>query len=355
MKAIDHVGIIWAIARKDIAEALRNLVMLSVILGVLVLVGSSQIGVLLQQMSGKYNVYINDTTGYDLAYSLNTPPTLNLIAVTSDEELNQALINNPGTTVGLKLTTDNLGTLSVDASYAHWVDRDEASTIIDITEQFLRSELGKAVTTVHLQDNSVYPEGTTNRMVNSMSIILIIALFAFCGSLVPMLLAEEKRRKTMDVLMVSPASVGDIISGKAIAGMFYGLLTACVTVILLNRYILHWEIAVLVSLLGTMLAVTTGLLLGVLINSYQAMNIYSAGLLFLLFLPLIPEVMGLDIAEGFASLLQLFPIPALMALTRMMYINPVSVDVILPNTGILILWVAGIGLMATWLGSRMNT
>ena len=354
MKTIDHIRIIWAIARKDITNSLKNLVLLSVALGVIVLVGSSQIGVLLQELSGYYIVYIYDTSSHNLAYSPRIPSTLRLSTVASDEELNRRLVYSPGPALGIKITDDNLQSLIVDAFYAHWTDQNEANNIAAITKQFLQLELAVEVS-VQLSDDPVYPKSMTNPMVNSMSIMLIIALFAFCGSLVTTLIVEEKRRKTLDVLMVSPASVIDIIGGKAVAGMFYGVLTSCVTVLLFNPYIIHWGIAVIVSLAGSMLAVVIGLFLGIFLNSYRSMNIYSAGMMFLLFLPLVFELLGMNATESFELLLQLFPIPALMDLTRMMYINSIQSDLLLLSIGVLILWIAGIGFSATWLVTRINS
>ena len=51
--------------------------------------------------------------------------------------------------------------------------------------------------------------------------ILMMGIF-----LVPSLLFEEKETKTMQALLVSPASIGQVVVGKALAGAFYILVTA---------------------------------------------------------------------------------------------------------------------------------
>lgn len=354
MKTTNHISIIWAIARKDIAEAIRDRLMVSLILGVFVLVGSSQIGVLLQQLSDTHLVYIYDTTGHELAYSPDAPKKLNFVPVASDDELSGAVLNNLGTAVGLKIMEDeHRQSLTTDVTYAHWANRETVDSILSVMEPFLRAELGD-MPTVRLSQRLLYPESVTNRVINSLALTSIIALFAFCGSLVPTLMVEEKRRKTMEVLLISPASIGDIIGGKAFAGAFYGVLTSCVTAILLSRYILHWEIAALAFFLGTMLAVVCGLLLGALLNSYHTINVYSAGFLFLLFLPLVPDLLGIAPAEGFASLLRLFPIPALMTLTQMIFLDSIALDLLVLNAGVLITSAVGIGLLAMWVVTHTN-
>jgi ABC-2 type transport system permease protein len=52
--------------------------------------------------------------------------------------------------------------------------------------------------------------------------------------LVPTLMLEEKQTRTMDALLVSPASISQVVIGKAIAGFFYILVTAAIV------YLIYW-------------------------------------------------------------------------------------------------------------------
>ena len=53
--------------------------------------------------------------------------------------------------------------------------------------------------------------------------VLVIVLATIGGFMVPYLILEEKQTHTMEVLLVSPASVSQIGTGKALAGLFYCL------------------------------------------------------------------------------------------------------------------------------------
>jgi len=67
-------------------------------------------------------------------------------------------------------------------------------------------------------------------------------------TLVPGILAEEKEKRTLRMLMVSPASYSDVVAGKLLVGLVYQLLLAA--------------LVLLFALLGSFFSVTLGLLLG---------------------------------------------------------------------------------------------
>ena len=66
----------------------------------------------------------------------------------------------------------------------------------------------------------------------------------------------------MDVLMVSPATPGQIVAGKALAGLFYIGVTLAVALILFAPLIVHWELALASFLAASLVSVALGLLVG---------------------------------------------------------------------------------------------
>ena len=57
--------------------------------------------------------------------------------------------------------------------------------------------------------------------------LLLILTFGMTGAfVVPLLIVEEKEKRTLDFLLSSPASLNDIIAGKAVTGVVYTLLIA---------------------------------------------------------------------------------------------------------------------------------
>ena len=57
--------------------------------------------------------------------------------------------------------------------------------------------------------------------------LLLLITFGMSGALVvPLLLVEEKEKHTLDFLLTSPATLTEIVTGKAITGVVYSLLIA---------------------------------------------------------------------------------------------------------------------------------
>lgn len=81
-------------------------------------------------------------------------------------------------------------------------------------------------------------------------------------SLVPGMLAEEKEKRTLRMLMVSPASYSDVVAGKLVVGLAYQLLLAALVLAINGGYTGQIPLVLLFTLLGSFFSVTLGLLLG---------------------------------------------------------------------------------------------
>ena len=104
-------------------------------------------------------------------------------------------------------------------------------------------------------------------------------------TLVPSLLMEEKLTRTMDALMISPASTGQVVAGKALAGLFYVGLTGGVFFALNWIYIINWPVALLSFLLCAAFSIGIALVSGSLTANMQQMAILQVPLLILLIVP----------------------------------------------------------------------
>jgi len=81
-------------------------------------------------------------------------------------------------------------------------------------------------------------------------------------TLVPGILAEEKEKRTLRMLMVSPASYSDVVAGKLLVGLVYQLLLAALVLVINGGFIGQVSLVLLFALLGSFFSVTLGLLLG---------------------------------------------------------------------------------------------
>jgi ABC-type Na+ efflux pump permease subunit len=93
-------------------------------------------------------------------------------------------------------------------------------------------------------------------------------------TVVPFLIMEEKRTKTLDALLVSPASPAVVIFGKAIAGLILVIAIAGFSLALNGIYIISWGWALLGFLLAAIFAIGLALLLGTLIRSPQHVTLW---------------------------------------------------------------------------------
>ena len=116
----------------------------------------------------------------------------------------------------------------------------------------LSQSLGRPVT-IHIEGNIVYPPSDgvlflSLATINSVLMILMMGIF-----LVPSLLFEEKETKTMQALLVSPASIGQVVIGKALAGSFYILVTAVMIFAISWADVIHWDMVILFVIGGGIL------------------------------------------------------------------------------------------------------
>lgn len=81
-------------------------------------------------------------------------------------------------------------------------------------------------------------------------------------SLVSTLLVEEKEWKTLRMLLVSPASLTDIVVGKLLVGVTYQLLVSLAVMALLHGFVGNLPLVLLFVLLSTAFGLSLGLLAG---------------------------------------------------------------------------------------------
>ena len=122
--------------------------------------------------------------------------------------------------------------------------------------------------------------------------------------LVPTLVMEERERKTLDALLLSPLSYADVICSKALVGVFYSVLSGLLVLLLqggLQNDI--WSLLAIL-LMGSMALSLLGVLVGGLAKNLQTLNSYGGLLIFPLILPAMVGVLG---PNRFVQYLQFLP------------------------------------------------
>jgi len=110
--------------------------------------------------------------------------------------------------------------------------------------------------------------------------------------LVPTLIIEERERKTLDALLLSPASYSEVALSKALVGLTYSLLGGLVMLFIQNG--LTGDVAFLLVILvaGSLALNLLGLLVGGLAKNIHTLNSFGSLLIFPLTLPAMLGLLG---------------------------------------------------------------
>ncbi|MBN1658686.1 MAG: ABC transporter permease subunit [Anaerolineae bacterium] len=293
LKLGERLRVVWAIAAKDIVDAVKNRTVLAIIVGVAILVLSGQAMPWLLRLEARPQVVVYDEAKSRLAVALKKSDDLRLHAVRSPQELERTLAESGEAVLGLFFPAEldqrlATGPVEIDGYLAHWVDDAQAAALERFFQDRLTALAGQQVR-VRTGGHAVYPTLDTGGWPGMVAMMLLITILVIGGAVVPYLIIEEKETCTLNALLVSPASIGQVIAGKAIAGTFYGLLAAGVVHALNHGLVVHWEVAALATVCAASFTVALGLLMGTLFDNAQSIGLwFGAGLMVLL----VPMLLG---------------------------------------------------------------
>lgn len=115
------------------------------------------------------------------------------------------------------------------------------------------------------------------------ALLSVATSFIVGASLMPNLLIEEKERRTLWMLMVSPATMTDVVAGKLLVGLVYQTGLSLVTLAVQRALTRQALVIVLFILLGASLTVAMGLLVGSVFRSVHVGGPFT-GIIALFFL-----------------------------------------------------------------------
>lgn len=119
------------------------------------------------------------------------------------------------------------------------------------------------------------------------SAVSLMTSFIVGLSLMPGLLIEEKERKTLRMLMVTPASFTDVIAGKLLIALIYQLVLSGIVLAIQSAFTEQVPLTLLYTVLGACFSLMLGLLMGSIFSTAGAAGA-AGGLLFLAYV--VPSV-----------------------------------------------------------------
>jgi ABC-2 type transport system permease protein len=326
-KLVDQLNIIWTIASKDILDSLRNKLVLSLVIGlVFVLLMPQMMGLIIQPPYIEVRVF--DPSKSNLLAALTESEQYNVVRSSSVEALKSAIGSTGmglGAEFGLAVPEEfdrliESGEPVTLKGYVAWANRAKAErTKMEFEADLATLIEDPGILTIDIE--IVYPN-IANALMLSLSTLSALVVILMMGlSLVPHLLFEEKQTRTIDALLVSPASQGQVIAGKALAGAFYILVAAVVVFAINLKGVVHWDVAALFVVACGVFTVAIGLALGTFFSRQQEVTGLTMVILAVLIGAVFVRLMDLNVPGFVHAILPWVPAVPLLELIQFVFVR----------------------------------
>jgi ABC-2 type transport system permease protein len=275
-----------AIARKDIVDAIKNrYLLLSLLMPIgLALLFRFILGWSGTSTLGKIKILVYDPGGSRLAAQLQTVPGVNLVEVTSADQLTEVVAQTAAGSLNIPEGFDGNVDLGKQPQLTVYLNAQRGANELAAFRQIIiqqvwamrdQSSPAKIVWTEAAVPGKAPVQATFRTDLYLLLIFLIMSLTMTGTLVVPLLLVEEKEKHTMDFLLVSPVTPAEIVAGKALTGLVYCGIGAGVLTTLNNGWSGDWPATLLALLVGALFVVAVGLLLGTVLNTTMQVNGWS--------------------------------------------------------------------------------
>jgi ABC-type polysaccharide/polyol phosphate export permease len=149
--------------------------------------------------------------------------------------------------------------------------------------------------------------------------------------LVPSLMLEEKRNRTLDALLVSPASAGQITIAKALTGLFFCLLGFTIASLFNTSLIMQWGLVLLAGLCMILFTVSLGLLLGALVEDRQRLMVWANVSIFPLLIAIFISIETEVLPRWLTTICRWLPLTVAFDLLRASFTPQASLAFIAPR------------------------
>ena len=318
----ESARVIWAITAKDLVGALKNKNAISVIITSFAMVFVYWGFPILTSRGENPNLLIYDEGDSTLtAYLENSQAFEVWTGFRSAEHMRVALANGDVAELGLVIPAGfdralQSGDIPVLQGYSmHWVDPEDAVELQRTAEEEI-TQLLRVQVPVQTAGNQVYPAPDSGGIgVDAgFSVIFVVTMVGL--TLIPHLMLEEKTSHTLEALLVSPASEGQVAAAKALTGLFYCAVGAAVALAVFNRVVVHWWLAAIAVICGSLFTIALGLWLGSVIENRGQMTMLAWVLIIPLFFPVFLSLMDNLIPATLIQVFRLVPTTVLMNLLR---------------------------------------
>jgi len=347
--SISHqIRIILAITAKDILDAIKNKTILSVLLTAMFLFGFYMLFPILEQED---IIHLYDAGGSAWIPALQDSSPFKINTYETREAMQYRLSRRGEQQLGLVLPSDfdqvveSGGPVNLQGYLLNWVSDKKAIQLISQAETQFSGLVGAPVS-ISMQRLFMLPNTTGTAVSRGLGSLLLIAL---CGLLVvPILMLEEKRTRTLDALLVSPASAGQITIAKALAGLFFCFLGFGLALLFNSTIILQWWLVLLAFVGAALLSVSLGLFLGTMVENNQQMRVTANFLIFPLTIAIFVSLEAELLPSWLVAICRWLPTTAAFDLMRASFTPQTSLAFIVPRIAVILLSIAVLLGVVAW-------
>lgn len=343
--------IIWAILSKDVLEAIKNKTTLTVIISALFIVFMYRAMPFFETINKPVALLVYDGGNSEFIKRLEDSQTVNLYTYPTEEKLRAVILEGEVPEIGLVLPADfeqkvNANeTILLETLIVHWVSPKDKDRLVNITRQEIMQLTGRDV---QITTETIYmtPESGGINVMAGLGIIFTIVMIGL--TLIPHLMLEEKKSKTMDALQVSPAANWELVAAKALVGLFYCMLAAGIGLGIYYRLVLHWWLAVLTLISISIAIIPLGLWLGVRLEDRSQLTILSWVFILPLFFPMIIMLLEPLFPEIIIRISGWFPTSVALQLLRSAFAQPLDLIASFGYILYLLVWAGAGMLLVVW-------
>jgi ABC-2 type transport system permease protein len=342
-KLSDRLSIIWAIGSKDLVDAFKNRTTLGIIISALVFVVAYRFLPQFESMGELPRLALYDRGQSEWVAGWEVQSEFVVMEFASQDETERYVAGVSIPALGLILPENfdqaisNGGAVTLDGYIAHWIPEGDVEETRSFFEGKLSEDVGQPLT---VDITPVYSRSDSRGYPWMAGTAMFFTLTMGGMYVIPHLMLEEKQTRTMDTLLVSPATYAELVAGKALAGGVLtgigGLIAFAVNSILIQ----HWWVAILAVGSGTLFVVAAGLLLGSFVESKQQMTLWGFLIMIIMLAPALLSTASRLLSDGVLAALRWTPSLALLNLARSSFSEHVTFQSIGTDLAVVLGWAA---------------
>jgi ABC-2 type transport system permease protein len=316
--------VLFAIAAKDIVDAIKNRSILSQIFTVAFIVVAYRFLPVFSNGDALPRLVLYDAGRSKLVEEMEESTTFDLVDTASQTAMEAYVEDRDTVVLGLVLPSDldvQVATgsdIELEGYVVHWASHSQVTEVKTFFEKEL-SELADDSIHIRIDGNIVYTRPDSRGLAFLVSLSAVLVMVIAGAFIVPLLMLEEKQSKTLDALLVSPASPSLVVLGKALSGSLYCSIAGGAVLALNYTLVTQWGFALLAILLGVFFAVSLGLLLGSIFEMKQQLTLWGFVAINILCIPLFLSPMDDLLPAGVMAIMRGVPSVALMKVLRVSF------------------------------------